>query len=98
MGFADMCARAGVDSKLVKIFPDHHRYSMDDIEQLRSSAKQVGADGFVTTEKDAVKLTSAMMDHLRLIGPVIVAVLEVELLDEASSVDSLVARLNSRVR
>jgi tetraacyldisaccharide 4'-kinase len=45
----------------------------------------------VTTEKDAVKLTPILRDHLETIGPVIVARLCVELLDEQESLSQLVA-------
>jgi tetraacyldisaccharide 4'-kinase len=51
----------------------------------------VKANGFVTTEKDAVKLTPILRDHLETIGPVIVARLCVELLDEQASLSQLVA-------
>nr|WP_281383419.1 tetraacyldisaccharide 4'-kinase [Granulicella aggregans] len=96
-GFFAMLAHAGIDIVVTETFPDHHRYSAGDIERLVRSARQTGADGFVTTEKDAVKLSPAMMDRLRSIGPVVVAPLEVELLDEASAIDVILARLASQV-
>jgi tetraacyldisaccharide 4'-kinase len=37
-------------------FRDHHRYSWDDVGALRSAATEHEADGFVTTEKDAVNV------------------------------------------
>ncbi|MCJ7540607.1 MAG: tetraacyldisaccharide 4'-kinase, partial [Desulfobacterales bacterium] len=37
-------------------FSDHHRYSAQDLEKIVNSAKQLGADAFVTTEKDYVKI------------------------------------------
>lgn len=37
-------------------FSDHHRYSDQDLEKIVNSAKQLGADAFVTTEKDYVKI------------------------------------------
>jgi tetraacyldisaccharide 4'-kinase len=97
VGFVAMCAESGVDASHVETFPDHHRYAMTDIERLVRSATQIGADGFVTTEKDAVKLTPAMLDRLRSIGPVVIAALEVELLDETSAIDVIIARLTSHV-
>jgi tetraacyldisaccharide 4'-kinase len=93
MGFVEMCAQSGIRSSKVEIFPDHHRYSASDIERLVDTARQIDADGFVTTEKDAVKLTPAMMDRLRSVGPVAVAALEVELLDEASALNVILTRL-----
>jgi tetraacyldisaccharide 4'-kinase len=38
------------------VFPDHHAYSVDDLQRVRSAAEQAGVDRIVTTEKDAVKL------------------------------------------
>ena len=41
-----------------KKFPDHHRYTQNDIANLETEAKQKGADVLLlTTAKDAVKLT-----------------------------------------
>lgn len=37
-------------------FPDHHRYTQNDIEKLENQAKQSGAKILLTTAKDAVKL------------------------------------------
>jgi tetraacyldisaccharide 4'-kinase len=96
-GFVAMLAKDGIDIAHTETFPDHHRYSADDIERLVRSAQQAGANGFVTTEKDAVKLTPAMMDRLRSIGPVVVAALEVALLDEASAINVILALLATQV-
>ena len=38
------------------IFPDHHRYSIQDIRRVAKVAANLRADRVVTTEKDAVKL------------------------------------------
>jgi tetraacyldisaccharide 4'-kinase len=48
---------AGFDVVTTETFPDHHRFTQTDISNLESKAKQAGADGLVTTAKDAVKLT-----------------------------------------
>lgn len=37
-------------------FPDHHRYSTDDLTTLTTTARAAGADMLVTTEKDWTKL------------------------------------------
>lgn len=41
---------------LQKAFRDHHIYAEQDLKDLESEAAKVGAELFVTTEKDAVKL------------------------------------------
>ena len=45
----------------------------------------------MTTEKDAVKLTPMLRDQLETVGPVVVARLSVELMDEQESLSQLVA-------
>ena len=37
-------------------FPDHHWYTVDEVEELLQQARQKGAELLVTTEKDAVKI------------------------------------------
>ena len=39
-----------------KIFEDHHKYTVKDIEELLNLAEQCHCEQFITTEKDAVKL------------------------------------------
>ncbi|MGH9394545.1 MAG: tetraacyldisaccharide 4'-kinase, partial [Terriglobales bacterium] len=53
-------------------FADHRRYSARDLRRLRAWALQAGADGFITTAKDAMKLPQAFLAE----G---VAVLEMEM-------------------
>jgi tetraacyldisaccharide 4'-kinase len=38
------------------IFHDHHSYEQRDVDRLLRLKKQTGADGFITTEKDAINL------------------------------------------
>jgi tetraacyldisaccharide 4'-kinase len=42
-----------------KVFPDHHKYSSMDLDQLQSRSIACGATGLVTTEKDAENLPVA---------------------------------------
>jgi tetraacyldisaccharide 4'-kinase len=37
-------------------FRDHHAYNQPDIDRLLALKKQTSADGFITTEKDAINL------------------------------------------
>jgi len=74
-----------------KTFPDHHPYDERDIVQLLERARHLGANGFVTTEKDAVKLTPALRGRLEAVGPVIIARLNVELMEEKEAMTQLVA-------
>jgi tetraacyldisaccharide 4'-kinase len=98
-GFTAMLAANGYQPMDAIAFPDHHAYSEGDIRRMLDQARLVEANGFVTTEKDAVKLTPAMREHLEMIGSIVVARLSVELLDEQESVAGLirmVGRLDRR--
>ncbi len=75
-------------------FPDHHAYTDGDIAHLLERARHRGANGFITTEKDAVKLTPLMRDHLAAVGPLIVTRLSVELLDEKEALQQLLSMVN----
>jgi tetraacyldisaccharide 4'-kinase len=88
--FTKMLAAQGYEPTDTMIFPDHHAYDDGDVQRLIARARQVEANGFVTTEKDAVKLTPILHDHLETIGPIVVARLRVELLDEQESLSQLV--------
>lgn len=71
-------------------FPDHHPYRESDMVRVLDRAKVRGANGFVTTEKDEVKLTSPLRERLESIGPLVVARLNVELVDEKEALSQLV--------
>jgi tetraacyldisaccharide 4'-kinase len=88
--FTKMLAAQGYEPMDTMIFPDHHAYDDGDIHRLIERARQVEANGFVTTEKDAVKLTPILHDHLETVGQIVVARLSVELLDEQESLSQLV--------
>jgi tetraacyldisaccharide 4'-kinase len=93
-GFFAMLQEAGC--KLVErvAFGDHHAYAMADMERMVAMARQCAATGFLTTEKDAVKLTDAMLQRLRSVGPVSVVGLEARFVDEGD----VVRELEERVR
>lgn len=88
--FSQMLKSSRYEALDTVVFPDHHRYRERDISSLLEQARQKGANGFVTTEKDAVKLTVPMLQRLETIGPVIVARLQVELLNEKESMAQLI--------
>ena len=71
-------------------FADHHPYTDRDVARLLERARHIGANCFVTTEKDAVKISPEMRDHLGAVGPLIVARLNVELVDEKEALAQLV--------
>jgi tetraacyldisaccharide 4'-kinase len=84
--FVAMLAEMGCGAVAEVRYRDHHRYTEADIERLVGVARENGADGFVTTEKDAVKLSAAMRERL---GVVVVPELRVELVDEKATLERL---------
>jgi tetraacyldisaccharide 4'-kinase len=95
-GFLAMLAAEGILPIATSIFRDHHPYAASDIEELLKIAASHGADSFVTTEKDAVKLSPAMIERLETFGPLVVPALEVELTNEQAGMDALLAVLAER--
>lgn len=71
-------------------FPDHHPYRERDVTRILDRARARHANGFVTTEKDAVKITPAMREQLEAIGPLIVARLNIALVNEKEGLAQLV--------
>jgi tetraacyldisaccharide 4'-kinase len=94
-GFFAMLAEAGVAAAVTRAFRDHHAYLPRDIEGLILLARARGADAFVTTEKDAVKLTPAMIERLHAVGPVLIAELRVELVGHRGQIDELIQRFET---
>lgn len=90
--FTAMLTVAGRQPVSTVAFPDHYVYSTRDIERLSEKAREHGADSFITTEKDAVKLTPAMREQLRAAGPLLIARLGIEMVDEQETMPRLIAR------
>jgi tetraacyldisaccharide 4'-kinase len=80
-GFAAMLLEAGCGIVETVAFGDHHRYTEADIARVIEVAKGLSATGFVTTEKDAVKLSVALRERLEVVGPVMVVALVAEFAD-----------------
>jgi tetraacyldisaccharide 4'-kinase len=89
-GFTKMLAEQGYEPMDAMFFPDHHAYDDRDVHRLLERARRVEANGFVTTEKDAVKLTPILRDYLETLGPIVVTRLSVELLQEQDALSQLV--------
>ncbi|WP_419804892.1 tetraacyldisaccharide 4'-kinase [Terriglobus sp.] len=88
----------GVHAAATKRFRDHHRYTQTDVDALVQQARQSGADGFVTTSKDAVKLDDLMLAALRAHGVLAVADAVVTLVDRERCAEDLRQLLRERTR
>jgi tetraacyldisaccharide 4'-kinase len=91
--FAAMLHSAGCGVVETVAFADHHRYGSADMERVIEVAKGLNGSGFITTEKDAVKLTEAMRRRLEEHGPLMVVALEAEFADPAAVLRALEAKL-----
>jgi tetraacyldisaccharide 4'-kinase len=91
--FAAMLQNAGCGVVETVAFADHHRYTASDMERVIEVAKSLNGSGFITTEKDAVKLTEAMRRRLEEHGPLMVVALEAEFAEPAAVLRALEAKL-----
>ncbi|TCK71777.1 tetraacyldisaccharide 4'-kinase [Acidipila rosea] len=74
-------------------YRDHQPWTAKKMAELVSVASGSGAEAFVTTEKDAVRLTAAQRQQLESVMPLRVARLTATLEDEQEALDQLLARL-----
>ena len=56
--FFDHVRREGFEPAFIRRFPDHHDYKQSDLDELVRDAQAQGAKSFITTAKDAVKLSA----------------------------------------
>jgi tetraacyldisaccharide 4'-kinase len=94
--FAAMLQNAGCGVVEAVAFSDHHRYTAADVERVIELAKSLNGSGFVTTEKDAVKLTEAMRQRLEEHGPLMVVALKAEFADPAAVLRAMEVKLLRR--
>jgi tetraacyldisaccharide 4'-kinase len=79
---------AGITPAAEIEFRDHHAYDRSDIARLLAMRGNLGAGGFLTTEKDAVNLGSLQLD----LKPFAVAALSLTLNHPTDAVDAVLAR------
>jgi tetraacyldisaccharide 4'-kinase len=80
---------AGVDVVATRALWDHQSYSRGEMERLLGMLRKHEAKCFVTTEKDAARMTGEQRKRLEEAGPVYEARLEVMLENEAAVVKQL---------
>jgi tetraacyldisaccharide 4'-kinase len=79
---------AGITSAAEVEFRDHHAYERSDVERLLGMRDKFRADGFLTTEKDAVNLGP----ERRSLEPLYIAELKLALDHPTDVVDAILAR------
>jgi tetraacyldisaccharide 4'-kinase len=93
-GFLLQLRTAGIEPAAEAVYRDHHSYTEKDIRELLQVKHDSGADGFVTTEKDAINLGG----YLSVLEPISVVPVKMELLDAANAVDTMLATIEKRRR
>jgi tetraacyldisaccharide 4'-kinase len=83
---------AGIDPIAEAFFRDHHAYHEKDIRDLLEIAKNSEANGFITTEKDAVNLGG----YFSALSPLAVVPVKMELTDAANVVDTMLRTIEQR--
>jgi tetraacyldisaccharide 4'-kinase len=90
--FVTQLRTAGIEPVAEAFYRDHHAYSEKDIRDLLDLRQRSEADGFVTTEKDAVNLGG----YLAALDPLAVVPVKMELADAANAVDTMLAMIAER--
>jgi tetraacyldisaccharide 4'-kinase len=72
--FSDDLRNLGMSVVLRRDFPDHHRYSRQEFDEIIEAALAAGARAVMTTEKDAANLSVDVLKSSRL--PVFAAIIE----------------------
>jgi tetraacyldisaccharide 4'-kinase len=90
--FVAQLRTAGIEPVAEAFYRDHHAYTDQDVRDLLILRQRSEADGFVTTEKDAVNLGG----YLAALAPLAVVPVKMELADAANAVDTMLARIAER--
>lgn len=87
--FFTQLRREGLTPAFTRSFADHHNYSQSELDALVDAAKAQGAEGLITTAKDATKLSA-----LNLVLPCYVLEIQI-LIDEEDRLDDIVRNITS---
>jgi tetraacyldisaccharide 4'-kinase len=91
--FTAALGNAGCGLSGTLAFPDHRSYTQADVDQILHTARTLNATGFITTEKDAVKLTLELRQRLETVGPMMVVALDAAFGDPAAVLSTIKERL-----
>jgi len=85
---------AGVQPAAEAVYRDHYIYREEDVRELLRVKTESEAEGFVTTEKDAINLGG----YLSALEPLAVIPVKMELLDAANAMDTMLRMVEERRR
>jgi tetraacyldisaccharide 4'-kinase len=83
---------AGIEPAAEATFRDHHPYAEKDIRDLLNLKQHSEADGFVTTEKDAINLGG----YLSALQPLAVVPVKIDWIDATNALDTMLRILGER--
>jgi tetraacyldisaccharide 4'-kinase len=86
--------KAGIEPVAEAVYRDHHAYVETDIRELLALKAKSRADGFVTTEKDAINLGG----YFSALQPLAVVPVKMELADAANAVDTMLRIIGERTQ
>jgi tetraacyldisaccharide 4'-kinase len=92
--FHRMLRHLGVEFAAFRPFPDHHPYTHRELEDLSTLARQLGAAGLVTTEKDAVRLQGLQPCE----WPVWIVHIQCRIVDRKTAWDACILGVTGRSR
>jgi tetraacyldisaccharide 4'-kinase len=84
--------KAGIKPAAEAVYRDHHAYTEHDIRELLALKTKSEADGFVTTEKDAINLGG----YFSALQPVAVVPVKMDLAEAANAVDTMLRIITER--
>jgi len=90
--FVAQLRTAGIEPVAEAFYRDHHAYTEQDVRDLLNLRQRSEADGFVTTEKDAINLGG----YLAAFEPLAVVPVKMELTDAANAMDTMLAMIAKR--
>jgi tetraacyldisaccharide 4'-kinase len=90
--FMTQLRTAGIQPAAEAIFRDHYQYTEKDIQELLSLKERSEADGFVTTEKDAINLG----EYLYRLDALSVVPVSMDLLDAKEAIDTMLRIVEER--
>jgi tetraacyldisaccharide 4'-kinase len=90
--FLDQLRSKGINPVAEKFYRDHHAYSDSDIDGLLRLKSQNNADGFITTEKDAVNLGPRMSR----LDSIATAKVTMEIIDPPDALDAVLQFIRNR--
>jgi tetraacyldisaccharide 4'-kinase len=90
--FLEQLKASGIVPAAVKTYRDHHTYSAANVEELLALRDRNKANGFVTTEKDAINLGASLAQ----LGNVAVAQVVMELIEPADALDTMLRMIAER--